>query len=274
MPSQVPLSDISYRGDSHLVYASMTSISTPTTLQAESYISIVALFVIFSHSQKEGKVYMKLPAVWRDLWDEFVGVKKEYEDEVDKGILKGLQKLVQEKMSTLEGDVVLLENFRKRNGGINSPAPRGDGQSKHSTKTHEQLQNLWTQRSSTSSFAFMESSRKTLPIWQFKDRILDALATNQAIIICSETGSGKSTQVPSFILEKELLSGHDCKIYVTEPRRISAMSLAKRVSEELGEDKKAVGTSRSLVGYAIRLESKISNSTRLIFAYVYHAAIS
>ncbi|PGH33280.1 hypothetical protein GX50_03891 [[Emmonsia] crescens] len=266
MPSQVPLSDISYRGDSHLVYASMTSISTPTTLQAESYISIVALFVIFSHSQKEGKVYMKLPAVWRDLWDEFVGVKKEYEDEVDKGILKGLQKLVQEKMSTLEGDVVLLENFRKRNGGINSPAPRGDGQSKHSTKTHEQLQNLWTQRSSTSSFAFMESSRKTLPIWQFKDRILDALATNQAIIICSETGSGKSTQVPSFILEKELLSGHDCKIYVTEPRRISAMSLAKRVSEELGEDKKAVGTSRSLVGYAIRLESKISNSTRLIFA--------
>ncbi|KAL2365476.1 hypothetical protein RJZ56_001602 [Blastomyces dermatitidis] len=266
IPPQVPLSDISYKGESHLVCAAMTSLSTPTPLEAESYISMVALFAIFSHSQKESKIYMKLPAVWRELWDEFAHVKKEYDDEVDKGILKDIQRLVQEKMSTLEEDVVLLENFRKRNTGVNSPAPRGDSWSKKITKTHEQLQDLWVQRSSTSSFASMEFSRKSLPIWQFKDHILDTLAANQAIIICSETGSGKSTQVPSFILEKELLSGHGCKIYVTEPRRISAMSLAKRVSEELGEDKNAVGTSRSLVGYAIRLESKISSSTRLIFA--------
>ncbi|OJD14931.1 hypothetical protein AJ78_04770 [Emergomyces pasteurianus Ep9510] len=266
MPSQVPLDDISYSGDSQLVRASMTSISTATSLQAESYISTVALFMIFSHSQKEGKIFMRLTAVWRDLWDEFVDVKKQIENEADKSILKDLQELVQDKMSTLEEDVVLLENFRKRNGGINSPAPRGDNQLKQTTRTHEQLQNLWTQRSFTPSFASMESSRKTLPIWQFKQQILDTLTTNQAIIICSETGSGKSTQIPSFILENGLLSGHDCKIYVTEPRRISAMSLAKRVSEELGEDKNAVGTNRSLVGFAIRLESKISSSTRLIFA--------
>ncbi|OJD24791.1 hypothetical protein ACJ73_03844 [Blastomyces percursus] len=266
IPPHVPLSDISYRGDSHFLCASMTSLSTPTPLEAESYVSMVALFAIFSHSQKESKIYMKLPAVWRELWDEFVHVKKEHDDEIDKRILKDIQRLVQEEMSTLEEDVVLLENFRKRNSGVNSPAPRGDSWSKQTTRTHEQLQDLWVQRSSTSSFASMESFRKTLPIWQFKDHILDTLAASQAIIICSETGSGKSTQVPSFILEKELLSGHDCKIYVAEPRRISAMSLAKRVSEELGEDKNAVGTSRSLVGYAIRLESKTSNSTRLIFA--------
>ncbi|KAI9805235.1 MAG: hypothetical protein M1833_005688 [Piccolia ochrophora] len=50
------------------------------------------------------------------------------------------------------------------------------------------------------------------------------------------------------------------------PRRISAISLAKRVSEELGEAKHDVGSARSFVGYAVRLESRISKETRLVFA--------
>jgi ATP-dependent RNA helicase DHX29 len=78
--------------------------------------------------------------------------------------------------------------------------------------------------------------------------------------------SGKSTQVPSFILEHQLSNGKPCKIYCTEPRRISAISLARRVSEELGERKNDLGTSRSLVGYAIRLESNTSKETRLVYA--------
>lgn len=78
--------------------------------------------------------------------------------------------------------------------------------------------------------------------------------------------SGKSTQVPSFILEHELLKGKPCKIYCTEPRRISAISLARRVSEELGERRNDLGTSRSLIGYAIRLESNVSKENRLVFA--------
>jgi ATP-dependent RNA helicase DHX29 len=78
--------------------------------------------------------------------------------------------------------------------------------------------------------------------------------------------SGKSTQVPSFILEHQLSNGKPCKIYCTEPRRISAISLARRVSEELGERKNDLGTPRSLVGYAIRLESNTSKETRLVYA--------
>jgi ATP-dependent RNA helicase DHX29 len=78
--------------------------------------------------------------------------------------------------------------------------------------------------------------------------------------------SGKSTQVPSFILEYVLSKGKPCKIYCTEPRRISAISLARRVSEELGERKNDLGTSRSLVGYAIRLESNTTKETRLVYA--------
>lgn len=77
--------------------------------------------------------------------------------------------------------------------------------------------------------------------------------------------SGKSTQLPSFILEDQLSKGIPCKILVTEPRRISAITLAQRVSQELGEAPQAVGTPSSLVGYAIRLESHTSQSTRLTF---------
>lgn len=88
--------------------------------------------------------------------------------------------------------------------------------------------------------------------------------------------------MPSFILEDQLLKGKPCKIYCTEPRRISAISLAQRnikaltidictdeffagVSRELGEPPNAVGTLNSLIGYAIRLESNITRNTRLAY---------
>lgn len=71
--------------------------------------------------------------------------------------------------------------------------------------------------------------------------------------------------MPAFILEDQLSRGQPCKIYCTEPRRISAISLAQRVSKELGDAPNAVGTLASLVGYSIRLESNTSRNTRLAF---------
>lgn len=73
--------------------------------------------------------------------------------------------------------------------------------------------------------------------------------------------SGKSTQLPSFILEDHLSRGLPCKIYVTEPRRISAISLAERVSKELGDAGVSSSDQGGLVGYSIRLESKIGRNT-------------
>lgn len=87
--------------------------------------------------------------------------------------------------------------------------------------------------------------------------VLDTLkATQGRYVVCS----GKSTQLPSFILESHMARGLPCKIFVTEPRRISAISLAERVSRELG-DAGVGGDQGSLVGYSIRLESKIGRNT-------------
>lgn len=77
--------------------------------------------------------------------------------------------------------------------------------------------------------------------------------------------SGKSTQVPAFILEDQLSRGNACKVYCAEPRRISAISLAHRVAQELGDLPGVVGTHASLVGYSVRLENYISRNTRLAY---------
>lgn len=59
--------------------------------------------------------------------------------------------------------------------------------------------------------------------------------------------------------------GRFCKIFCTEPRRISVLSLAQRVSRELGDPPGTVGMPNSLVGYSIRLENRTNRNTRLVY---------
>lgn len=252
--------------NSYATFVSMDSIATPTSQQAESFVSTLVLFVLFPQSSKEGKAYLRIPAVWRDLWSEFSTAKKTQEDEADKTTIRTLKGLVQENHGAFEDDVVLAANFRKRNGTPRKGQSPVRATSKENAGFDPLLKKIWDDKASTHSFQLMIQGRMNLPIWSFKDEIVHMLDTHHALIICSETGSGKSTQIPSFILEHEMQQGRPCKIYVTEPRRISAISLARRVSEELGESKNDVGTVRSFIGFAVRLESKVSQSTRLVYA--------
>lgn len=203
---------------------------------------------------------------------EFVETRKQQEEKTNKETWRYLRDLIKETSGECDHDVVLTENFRRRNANAKEAKSTEFGQKISSTDVEASgahLTKLWEERSSRPSFQRMIEFRKTLPVWAYKKEILDTLASHQVLIVCSETGSGKSTQIPSFILENELLNGRPCKIYVTEPRRISAISLARRVSEEIGEKSSDIGTNNSLVGYAIRLESKISQATRLVYAYVH-----
>nr|DAD48355.1 TPA_asm: hypothetical protein HUJ06_018292 [Nelumbo nucifera] len=107
----------------------------------------------------------------------------------------------------------------------------------------------------------MQSFREKLPAYKVKAEFLTAVSNNQVLVVSGETGCGKTTQLPQFILEEEIssLRGADCNIICTQPRRISAISVSARISSERGE---ALGET---VGYQIRLESKRSTQTRLLF---------
>ena len=125
---------------------------------------------------------------------------------------------------------------------------------------------LWSQREQSAKFQKMLMGRNTLPVAAQKEHIVETFSQNQVVVLSGETGCGKSTQVPAYIMESCLLRGEACKIYVTEPRRISAISLAERVSQEIGEDKGVVGKDHSLIGSAVRLENNIGKNARLVFA--------
>ncbi|KAM7472667.1 hypothetical protein LguiA_010850 [Lonicera macranthoides] len=103
--------------------------------------------------------------------------------------------------------------------------------------------------------------RRSLPAFKEKERLLQAIAQNQVIVISGETGCGKTTQLPQYILESEIESGRGafCNIICTQPRRISAMAVADRVSTERGEP---LGES---VGYKVRLEGMKGKNTHLLF---------
>ncbi|XP_066149688.1 3'-5' RNA helicase YTHDC2-like isoform X1 [Euwallacea fornicatus] len=104
--------------------------------------------------------------------------------------------------------------------------------------------------------------RENLPIFEKRRNILDCIESNRVIILSSETGSGKTTQVPQYIMEEASLRKQPCKIICTQPRRISTVAAAERVSYERDE---LVGAS---VGYHIRLESNYSFNTNLLFCTV------
>ncbi|GAB6031855.1 ATP-dependent DNA/RNA helicase dhx36 [Chamberlinius hualienensis] len=121
----------------------------------------------------------------------------------------------------------------------------------------QRLLEMHNQKSNTRTFREMQSFRQSLPAYAKCQEILDALNRNQAIVISGETGCGKTTQVPQFILDSFIQSGNGtmCNIICTQPRRISAISVAERVAEERSE---VCGEGQ--VGYHIRLENKRPHS--------------
>jgi pre-mRNA-splicing factor ATP-dependent RNA helicase DHX16 len=102
----------------------------------------------------------------------------------------------------------------------------------------------------------IQETRKSLPIYQYREQFLEALQQYQVLVIVGETGSGKTTQLPQYLAESGY-TDNGMKVGCTQPRRVAAMSVAARVAEERGVK---VGTE---VGYTIRFEDCTSDKTCL-----------
>ena len=98
------------------------------------------------------------------------------------------------------------------------------------------------------------SSKKDLPILSFKSEILKKISQNRVTIISGYTGCGKSTQIPQYIYN----SNPNNKILMTQPRRIAAVSISKRLAEEMGEQ---LGKK---IGFHVSMNSNFSNETKIL----------
>ncbi|TVU41410.1 hypothetical protein EJB05_14925, partial [Eragrostis curvula] len=109
--------------------------------------------------------------------------------------------------------------------------------------------NPWNGRPYSARYQKLLKRRRNLPVWQQKEEFLRALRDNQTLILVGETGSGKTTQVEGL--------GSDTLVACTQPWKVAAMSVSRRVAEEmdvaLGEE----------VGYSVRFDHCCSNKTVL-----------
>lgn len=116
----------------------------------------------------------------------------------------------------------------------------------------------YTGRAYSDRYYDILEKRKQLPVWAQKDDFLRMLSNSQVVVLVGETGSGKTTQIPQCICEAGYTNGGKM-VACTQPRRVAAMSVSKRVSDEmdvkLGEE----------VGYTIRFEDLTGPKTILKF---------
>ncbi|KAL0219055.1 hypothetical protein P9112_004708 [Eukaryota sp. TZLM1-RC] len=108
-----------------------------------------------------------------------------------------------------------------------------------------------------SSTSHIYEQRKRLPIYNSKDSLIQLIGENQVVVVLGETGSGKTTQIPQYLLDSS--SDSTFKVIVTQPRRVAAQSLATRVAQErgvkLGEE----------VGFTVRFNDMTSSRTKISF---------
>jgi len=121
--------------------------------------------------------------------------------------------------------------------------------------------NPWTGKAYSSRYQSILQTRLKLPVYKFQSELLEAVADNQIVVIEGETGSGKTTQIPQFLVEIGYATPGKSCVGCTQPRRVAATSIATRVAEEMDV------TLGKTVGYTIRFED-ISDPNETVLKFL------
>jgi len=158
---------------------------------------------------------------------------------------------------SLEGDI-----SNKNRAAVGNTASVSVHHDAMPTSLGKKLCKEFEEKTSGSVYEAMLEERKSLPIYAYRKSLLDTVRANTVTVLHAQTGAGKSTNCPLFLLEEALETGRGDKVNIicTQPRRVAAISVAERVADEMCE-----GIGSSYVGYHIRGESKKSSKTRLLF---------
>uniref|UniRef100_A0A1D2A9T0 RNA helicase n=1 Tax=Auxenochlorella protothecoides TaxID=3075 RepID=A0A1D2A9T0_AUXPR len=126
----------------------------------------------------------------------------------------------------------------------------GDYRGKSQFRTHMKTNEAASEFARTKTLA---QQRRFLPVYSVREEMLQVIRENQVVVVVGETGSGKTTQMTQYLAEDGYTTFG--LVGCTQPRRVAAMSVAKRVSEEMGVELGAE------VGYSIRFEDVTSADT-------------
>ncbi|XP_048359940.1 ATP-dependent RNA helicase DHX29 [Sphaerodactylus townsendi] len=249
------------------------TILTEDSMQAQHLAATLALY----HLTKGQSVHQLLPPTYREVWLEWSDAEKKKTEENkmetnkprDQFIAKLLNKLKQQQpQQQLESKPKVPEDAEDSWENLLSEEEfSGHSLEIPASDDLEPARALFKKLQSTPRYQRLLKEREQLPVFKHRHSIVETLKKHRVVVVAGETGSGKSTQVPHFLLE-DLLSGErnssKCNIVCTQPRRISAVSLATRVCEELGCES-GPGGRNSLCGYQIRMESRTGEATRLLY---------
>jgi len=225
-------------------------------------------------------LYRVFPPVFRDLWKSWIDEKDEKirnslqaKDELKKEeiltLINSIKEIGNESTETIADAKVAVTQLHTEVSPTENEWDEDDEDSEEESNvpqhflSHEgeNMRDAFLKKKMDPDYVKMVKIRESLPIHQYRDKIIESVKTNPVTVLCAETGAGKTTQCPQYILEEALAAGHgdNVSIICTQPRRVSAVSVAERVCDEMVE---RVGDQ---VGYHIRMESKKSRKTKLLF---------
>lgn len=158
----------------------------------------------------------------------------------------------------------LAHQYGDQNGSAKSSAwPAFNGIKRHETN-EKQISGLedaddnpWTGEPHSQKYFRILEGRRNLPVHKHRQEFLDIYHNTQVMVFVGETGSGKTTQIPQYVLYDELPQFTGKLIACTQPRRVAATSVAQRVADELDV------TLGNEVGYSVRFDNCTSDKTML-----------